>query len=870
MSAALLAALVGLASPFAPTGGQGHRQPSGAGGRVGALAAHLALDSAIAARRSSGGARAGARPTAAGAIPAAAVALPDVLSSGLRKRAARPGIALERSASEPYWACPKGLCEAIVDPPAVRSAGRWRLPAGTAALPGSGEKGGYDPADLRAAYAIPEGGGEGQTIALIDAYGYPEAEADLAHYRERYGLPPCTHANGCFAKVNQTGEEGSYPAANKGWEGESALDLDMASAACPHCHLLLVEAKSASFEELGAAVDTAVRLGASEVSNSYGIAEQECGAGGCVALDSYYEHPGVLISASAGDAGYDNVYEKDESPSFPASSPGVIAVGGTALKRAENGRGFSEAVWSEPSRSLGSGSGCSSSQPKPAWQHDAACPHRMDNDTAAVAACETPLSVYVSAYGGWEDFCGTSAASPLFAGIEAHASAYARSLGGAQALYQEVGGFFDVSVGSNGSCTPPAEDAYFCTALVGYDGPTGLGAPDGPLALQPAPSVSALGSGEVPAAGGEQITLEGAHLTRIEAVKVGSASAPSFTLSSESKLSFVAPAGSGCQPVVVKGAYGESAAASAPTLCYGPTYGFGGAFGNGYLEEPSGLAVAPGGEVWALSAAESRIEEFTAAGERLGGFGSTLFDPFENDSCSAQMCTPSALAVNAEGDLWVAEWLEQRVREYRPSGAVVRTIGGTLGSAPGQFEFPTGVAVDSKGDVYVADAGNGRIQEFSDEGALIRAFGSPGSGEGQLQWPTGLALAPEGNLLVADSGSDRLELCDTSAEGPVSCRAFAAAALGYGEGALMRPEALAIANNPNDASGWYLLVGDSGPSRARVAIFNQAGEYVGQAGSFGHGAGELGAIGGIALGAAGTLYVSDPPSTTIATFTLGG
>lgn len=869
MSSALLAALIGLALPIASPAGPPRHQAGAAGAR---LLAIRSAPGAVARRTGAQAPGSGAGQAPAGAAGKASLTSSPsaLLTSGLRRRPPRPGIALEPSTSKPYWACPKGLCEALVDPPPVRANGRWHLPAGGPQLEGSGEKGGYDPADLRAAYAIAESGGEGQTIALIDAYGYPEAEADLAKYRERYGLPPCTHSNGCFAKVNQTGEERAYPSANKGWEAESALDLDMASAACPHCHLLLVEAKSAGFENLGQAVETAVRLGATEVSNSYGAAEQECGAGSCEAFASYYNHPGVMISVSSGDAGYDNHYEGDETPSFPASTPYVVAVGGTALRKAAGARTWSESVWNEPARSLGSGSGCSRSERKPAWQLDSACSHRMDNDVATVAACETPLSVYVSAYGGWEDLCGTSASSPLFAGIEAHASAYARSLPGAQSLYEEVGGFFDLTSGSNGTCTPPAEDEYFCTARAGYDGPSGLGAPDGPLALQPPPSVSALTLSEVPAPGGQTDTLEGAHLARIEEVRVGERAAPSFTVAGESSLSFLTPPGAGCGSVVVRGAYGESAQAGAPQLCYGPTYGFGGAFGNGYLEEPSGLAVAPGGEVWALSAAESRIEEFTAAGERLGGFGSTLFDPFENDSCSAQMCTPSALAVNAEGDLWVAEWLEQRVREYRPSGAVVRTIGGTLGSAPGQFEFPTGVAVDSKGDVYVADAGNGRIQEFSDEGALIRAFGSPGSGEGQLQWPTGLALAPEGNLLVADSGSDRLELCDTSAEGPVSCRAFAAAALGYGEGALMRPEALAIANNPNDASGWYLLVGDSGPSRARVAIFNQAGEYVGQAGSFGHGAGELGAIGGIALGAAGTLYVSDPPSTTIATFTLGG
>src|SRR4051795_2092455 len=121
--------------------------------------------------------------------------------------------------------------------------------------------GGYGPADIQSAYKLPAGG-TGQTVAIVDAYDDKTAEADLNTYRSTYGLPACTTANGCFKKVNQNGVQGSYPAADKGWPGEIMLDLEMASAVCPNCKILLVEASSANLSNLGTAVNTAVKLGA--------------------------------------------------------------------------------------------------------------------------------------------------------------------------------------------------------------------------------------------------------------------------------------------------------------------------------------------------------------------------------------------------------------------------------------------------------------------------------------------------------------------------------------------------------------------------------------------------------------------------------
>ena len=410
----------------------------------------------------------------------------------VRKLARQGGVSLTPSPTRPYWACPEGPCEAIIDPVAARASGRWALAArGRPLLEGHGEKGGLDPQDLQSAYNIPTSGGSTQTIAVVNGDGDPKAESDLAKYRKRYDLGPCTKADGCFREVNERGEEYNERNFGKEWELEASIDLDMASAACPHCHILLVEATFENVEELVASVNTAARLGATEISNSYGIPEENCEKDDCEEYSADYDHPGVMVTASAGDQGYDN-YQAGYAagtylPSFPAASPYVVAVGGTSLRKAANSRGWSEAVWSEPELGVGSGGGCSRSEPKPVWQTDTGCANRTDNDAAAVAACETPVSVYTAAYKGWIDVCGTSVSSPLLAGIEAHASEYARSLPGADAFYADPGALFDVTTGGNevtsAGCAPPTEDEYLSCAEVGYDGPTGNGAPDGPLEL---------------------------------------------------------------------------------------------------------------------------------------------------------------------------------------------------------------------------------------------------------------------------------------------------------------------------------------------------------------------------------------------------
>jgi subtilase family serine protease len=317
--------------------------------------------------------------------------------------------------------------------------------------------GGYSPAQLQNAYSLPsDTGGIGQTVAIADAYDDPNAELDLAVYRAQFGLPPCTTANGCFKKVDQNGGT-NYPAANSNWAQEISLDLDMVSAICPNCHILLVEANTASFVNLGPAVNTAVNLGANVISNSYGGLEFSSEA----TYASYYNHPGTVITASTGDRGY--------GVEVPAAFNTVVAVGGTTLSPATNDRGWTEATWSS------TGSGCSAYIPKPAWQTDSGCGNRTVTDVAAVANPVTGVSAYdtLGGVGGWLTMGGTSAASPIIAGVYALAG-NASNVNAASSLYSNTDQFYDITDGSNGSCN----NSYLCTAGPGYDGPTGLGTPN--------------------------------------------------------------------------------------------------------------------------------------------------------------------------------------------------------------------------------------------------------------------------------------------------------------------------------------------------------------------------------------------------------
>jgi len=409
------------------------------------------------------------------AATVALAALASALISTADRSPAAPARAAAAPPPRPLFGPAAGTRPACAAPGAGRAACLALLDTDAAGRPvtrsatqpaGASRMQPYLAADLQAAYKLPSTLlGARQTIAIIDAYDDPNAEQDLAAYRDANGLPPCNAGFPCFGKVDQRGGTG-YPQPDPGWAVEISLDLDMASAACPNCQLLLVEADDNNDLSLALAVDTAVKLGANVVSNSYGALEYGTELAD---LSAHFAHPGTTIVASSGDAGFGWVQ-------VPAALPGVVAVGGTTLYRDGSARGWSELAWSGTgSAQSGSGSGCSAYAPKPSWQRDRLCDKRTVADVAAVADPATPVAVYDSYdYPGWITVGGTSAAAPLVAGVYALAG-NAGAIAPAPYLYGHSRYLFDVTSGSTGSCG----GGYLCAAVRGYDGPTGLGTPNG-------------------------------------------------------------------------------------------------------------------------------------------------------------------------------------------------------------------------------------------------------------------------------------------------------------------------------------------------------------------------------------------------------
>jgi subtilase family serine protease len=400
-----------------------------------------------------------------------------------------------------------------------------------------GPAGGLTPSDLTTAYALPTADGAGQTVAVVDAYNDPNIAADLKTFDTNYGLKACTKANGCLKVVGQTGTTTSLPANDTtGWSVEESLDVETVHSVCPKCKIVLVEANSPSDSDLGTAENTAVALGATVVSNSFGGEE----SGATTQYLSAFNHPGVVIVASTGDDGYyDFDYlDSDSQPNFPASSPNVVAVGGTSLYLGETAARQSETVWNDNGvkdywehslgRRLGAtGGGCSTRFTAKTWQthvagwkNTACVTKRLAADVAAVADYLTGLDVYDS-YGcaecspapGWFTVGGTSLAAPLIAGTFALAGGANGVDYPAQTLYQNIGMGYDVTVGGNGWCDgagaaecgdpnlsgfgivdcdySAAGDAQAdgaCDALTGFDGPTGVGTPKGLALFKPAAS----------------------------------------------------------------------------------------------------------------------------------------------------------------------------------------------------------------------------------------------------------------------------------------------------------------------------------------------------------------------------------------------
>jgi len=346
---------------------------------------------------------------------------------------------------------------------------------------------GYHPNDLRGAYSLPSTtAGSGQTVAIVDAYNDPNALSDVNTYRSTFGIPTISACNGskpststntpCFMQVNQNGSTSGLPRNNGSWSQEISLDLDMVSAVCPNCSIILAEASSASMTNLGTAVNAAANLGATEISNSYGGGESSSDT----SYDSsYFNHPGIAITVSTGDSGY--------GVEYPAASQYVTAAGGTSLYL--NGAGTStptynyETAW-ETTSSEGAGSGCSAYDPQPSWQSSvtnitSVCSKRGVGDVSADADPNTGVSVYDSysymGQSGWLVFGGTSVASPILASVYALAG-NASSVSYGSYSYSHTSSLHDVT--RAGAYTETCGKTL-CNAATGWDGPTGNGSPNG-------------------------------------------------------------------------------------------------------------------------------------------------------------------------------------------------------------------------------------------------------------------------------------------------------------------------------------------------------------------------------------------------------
>ena len=388
-------------------------------------------------------------------VPGAAACAAQVLVLRSSHKAVHPRVAATRTFTQVFPSHARGIAPAAggssaASPPVAGSPG-WIQQA-------------YD------LTYVSQTGGAGATVAIVDAYDDPPAEADLAVYRSRYRLPPCTTQNGCFTKVNENGQPSPLPQTDTNWSGEITLDLDAVSAVCPNCHILLVEAFSNYNNDLQAAIQQAARWpGVKQISNSWGGTSSGPPSGA-------YTFPGIATIASSGDWGVAPTgYQY-----YPAGLPGVTAAGGTALASTSGSataRGFGESAWSL-SGGWGDSSGCNTQTGivKPSYQTDSGCTGRSYADVSADAQPSTGLSVYGSLNGGWGVWGGTSLSSPLIAAYLASTGIDGSSPGWAYAssalLNDPVGG-------SDGTC-PPAW-AYICTAGVGYDGPTGIGSISGAL-----------------------------------------------------------------------------------------------------------------------------------------------------------------------------------------------------------------------------------------------------------------------------------------------------------------------------------------------------------------------------------------------------
>jgi MYXO-CTERM domain-containing protein len=346
------------------------------------------------------------------------------------------------------------------------------------------------PTDVLTAYNIPASAKAGGKIVALVELPSVNALADVNAYRAQFNIPalaacptsasgvPTPNGTACFARVGTDGTVNSVSSTDcPGWSGETGLDMDMVSAACPDCSIVLVEGNTTTdLDQMNAVAATVVH--ASAASNSWGGPEQQDD-------ETPYNNSGILTLAASGDQGYlDEAFGNGQGvgANFPASSQYVLAVGGTTLSN--SGGGYSEVVWNDGAQGGAGGSGCSMEFPTPSWQSSSgisfgSCMMRASVDVSAAAEFGGGqggggIAAYDADDGGWNAVVGTSAATPLVAAILVRIG-----LAGAdqhELLYKNISAFNDVTSGSNDNDNICSD--LMCTAGTGWDGPTGLGSPN--------------------------------------------------------------------------------------------------------------------------------------------------------------------------------------------------------------------------------------------------------------------------------------------------------------------------------------------------------------------------------------------------------
>ncbi len=295
---------------------------------------------------------------------------------------------------------------------------------------------------------------------------------------------------------------------------------------------------------------------------------------------------------------------------------------------------------------------------------------------------------------------------------------------------------------------------------------------------------------------------------------------------------------------------GATAASASPDDCVPNTAHFttkwsGPVVPDGAFQSPSGVAVDAAGNVYVADTINHRIQKFDSAGAFIGKWG-------EQGSGDGELFSPSGVAVDTFGNVYVADTGNDRIQKFDPDGAFVNRWG-TGGTGDGEFKNPRGVAVDSAGNVYVADTTNHRVQKFDSSGVFITKWGNAGSSDGEFQSPSGVAVDAAGNVYVADTFNHRVQKFDSSG-------LFLATlgAAGSGDGQFQSPDGVAV-----DASG-NVYVADT--VNDRVQKFTADGAFVNRWGTGGTGDGQFDSPGGLAVDAAGNVYVADTSNNRIQKF----